>query len=76
MSEYDEFEAIAISRDLMRKPEIATIALALARINAPTNVVVTKDRIPPVYVTLAYRLITHDADRQAFLALLRMITEE
>lgn len=70
----DEFENIAIARDLVRKPEIATIALALARINAPTSAVVTKDNIPPIYVTLAYRLMTRHPERQAFLALIDMLT--
>lgn len=73
--EYDEFEAVAVARDLMRRPNIATLALALARLNAPTGIVVNKERIPPVYVTLAYRLLTKRDERLAMLALIDLLSE-
>ena len=73
--EYDEFEAIAIGRDLMRRPQIATLALSLARLNAPTGVVVHKDKVPPLYITLAYRILSRRDERIALVSLIDLLSD-
>lgn len=68
-----DFEQIAISRDLVRKPEIRTLALTLARINSTGPV--DKNEIPPIYVQLAHRLLTRKEARQLLLATLEALSD-
>jgi hypothetical protein len=73
--EYDEFEAIAVARDLVRKPEVRTLALALARFNAPKNSQkITVDNIPAIWIIFSHRLLSHPTERAAILALVDMLS--
>lgn len=56
MASSDDFKDIAIARDLARKPAVKLLALTLWQIytDAPKD----KDNIPPIYVRLAYNIIT------------------
>lgn len=52
----DEFERIAIARDLVRKPEIKFLAGVMY--NLATGHVGSQDDIPPIYVMIAHKIIT------------------
>lgn len=73
-TEYNEFEAIAIARDLSRRPDVKVLALAIANLMATPTRPVEKERIPPLYLIMANRLLAHPVERKAFLALLDMLT--
>jgi len=62
MSEVDDLEMIAITRDLARKPEIRFLASVLHTI---ATGVVEHDvmRMPPLYVRMAHRIITKPENR-------------
>lgn len=66
----DEFAAIAISRDLVRKPEIKFVAGVLY--NLATGAVVTED-IPSVYVMIAWRLLTKPNAKKLFIQALETV---
>lgn len=72
MTDLTDFEQVAITRDLVRRPEIKVLAYTLAKINS--NGPIDRDNIPPLYVTLAYRLITHRAKREALTSILEALT--
>lgn len=59
----NEFERVAISRDLVRKPEIKFLAGVLYNLATGD---VDKSDIPPVYVMIAWRLITKPHARDLF----------
>lgn len=75
-TEYNEFEAVAIARDLMRKPDVRILALAIANLMATPTRPVHRDNIPPLYLIMANRLLNHPVERKAFLALLDLVTED
>lgn len=56
----NEFERIAITRDLVRKPEIKFLAGVLYNLATGS---VDKTAIPPVYVMIAHRIITRPSAR-------------
>lgn len=60
----DEFQAIAISRDLARKPEIKFIAGVLYSLATGR---VVDEEIPPVYIMIAWRLLTKPNAKQLFI---------
>lgn len=72
-TELDELEIIAVTRDLFRKPHVKALAVALARFNGAEA---TKESVPPIYIMMANRLITHKADRIALLHLIDMLIED
>lgn len=65
MTRPDEFEQIAIARDLVRKPEIKFLAGVLYTV---TTGIVDKSDIPPVYITIAHRILTRPNARELIIA--------
>jgi len=61
----DEFQRIVIARELVRRPEIKFLAGVLYNL---TTGVVDKNEIPPIYITIAYKLITQKHARELLLA--------
>lgn len=57
--ENPSIEDIAIVRDLVRRPEVKMLAMALAKIGSPSTAVVDKDNLPIIWVRMAHRLINH-----------------
>lgn len=60
----NEFERIAVSRDLVRKPEIRFLAGVLYNLATGS---VDKTSIPPVYVMIAHRIVTRPEARAVLL---------
>lgn len=69
----DEFQQIAIMRDLVRRPEIRTLALILAKMGATGPV--DRNDIPAIWVMLAHKLITNKSQRQMLYAALEALGE-
>lgn len=61
----DEFERVVIAREMVRKPEIKFLAGVLFTM---TTGVVSKEEIPPIYITIAYKIITKPQARELLLA--------
>jgi hypothetical protein len=69
MTSEQDFEQVAIARDLVRKPEIKLLAKTIASIHGAA----VDDDIPPIFVTLAHRLITRPEKKQLLLQVLEIV---
>jgi hypothetical protein len=61
----DEFERVIIARELVRRPEIKFLAGVLYTM---TTGDVEKNDIPPIYITIAYKIITKPEARALLIA--------
>lgn len=66
-----DFEIIAITRDLVRKPDTRFLAIALQRIGSTTPVV--NNEPLPIYVVLAHKIINHPGAMSTLLQALEIV---
>lgn len=72
--EVNEFERIAVARDLVRKPEVKLLANILFRIGGTTSIATEADEIPAFYIILAHRIMTRKAERELLLEAIKMFS--